>query len=300
MSKDSAASIRQRLLNLAKVKHENFDYVLRQYLIQRLLYRLSVSKYRDQFLLKGAMLFWVWNQDIHRPTRDIDLLGFGSNDKKHLAEVFQSVIDLQEDDGLIFDDQKIHIQDIKEDAKYQGVRITGHATLDQARIPFQIDIGFGDAVTPGYENIDLPSFLDLPAANIGAYPVYTVVAEKFQAMVELGIANSRLKDFFDLLMIASQFELEGNILMDAIAATFAQRGTDVNLHDLTVFSDAFKLDQQKTIQWKAFLNKNHLEATKSFLEVMTALETFLLQPYSCLASKEVFNVQWSPKCWYWK
>jgi len=177
LSRDIAASIRQRLLNLAKEKYENFDYVLRQYLIQRLLYRLSVSEYRDQFLLKGAMLFWVWNQDIHHPTRDIDLLGFGSNDKQHLAEVFQ------------------------------GVRITGHANLDQARIPFQIDIGFGDAVTPDSENISLPSFLDLPAANIGAYPVYTVVAEKFQAMVELGIANSRLKDFFDLWMIASQFEL---------------------------------------------------------------------------------------------
>ncbi|MEE9350686.1 MAG: nucleotidyl transferase AbiEii/AbiGii toxin family protein [Thiotrichaceae bacterium] len=300
MSKDIAASIRQRLLNLAKDKHENFDYVLRQYLIQRLLYRLSVSEYRDQFLLKGAMLFWVWNQDIHRPTRDIDLLGFGSNDKQHLAEVFQGVISLQEDDGLAFDAQNIHVQDIKEDAKYQGVRITGHANLDQARIPFQIDIGFGDAVTPDSENISLPSFLDLPAANIGAYPVYTVVAEKFQAMVELGIANSRLKDFFDLWMIASQFDLEGSILMDAISATFSQRETIIDLQGLTVFSNAFKIDQQKGTQWKAFLNKNQLQVAKSFPEIMTDLEAFLLPPYSCLASKLDFSLQWSPKSWYWK
>jgi len=300
LSKDIAASIRQRLLNLAKEKHENFDYVLRQYLIQRLLYRLSVSEHQDQFLLKGAMLFWVWNQDIHRPTRDIDLLGFGSNDKEHLANVFRGVISLQEDDGLIFDPQGIRVQDIKEDAKYQGVRITGHATLDQARIPFQIDIGFGDAVTPDAENIELPSFLDLPAANIGAYPVYTVVAEKFQAMVELGIANSRLKDFFDLWMIANQFELEGSILMDAIGATFAKRDTDIHLQDLTVFSEAFKLDRQKATQWKAFLNKNQLEATESFLETMSSLEDFLLPPYSCLASEQDFSLQWSPKSWFWK
>lgn len=300
MSRDIAASIRQRLLNLAKEKHENFDYVLRQYLIQRLLYRLSISNYRDQFLLKGAMLFWVWNQDIHRPTRDIDLLGFGSNDKQHLTDLFKDVIGLHEDDGLVFDTQSIRVQDIKEDAKYQGVRITGHASLDQARIPYQIDIGFGDAVTPDSENIELPSFLDLPAANIGAYPVYTVVAEKFQAMVELGIANSRLKDFFDLWMIASQFELEGDILMDAIAATFKRRETEIHLQDLTVFSDGFKLDQQKATHWKAFLNKNQLDATKSFPEVMTALEAFLLPPYSCLASKTAFSLQWSPKSWYWK
>ncbi len=299
MSRDIAASIRQRLLNLAKLKHENFDYVLRQYLIQRLLYRLSISDYKSQFLLKGATLFWVWNQDIHRPTRDIDLLGSGSNNKLYLADVFKRVVSLHVEDGLAFDVQDIQVQDIKENATYQGVRITGHARLDQASIPFQVDIGFGDAVTPSPERIQIPSYLDLPVANIRAYPVYTVVAEKFQAMVELGIANSRLKDFFDVWVIAGQFDLDGSILKDAISATFSQRKTDTRLQNLTIFSDDFKHDQQKAIQWKAFLNKNQIENTQAFSDIMNALETFLLPPYSCLVAQQKFSLRWSfePRCW---
>ena len=300
MSKDSAASIRQRLLNLAKEKRENFDYVLRQYVIQRLLYRLSVSAHKDQFLLKGAMLFWVWNQDIHRPTRDIDLLGFGDNDKQHLTDVFLDIVGLAETDGLVFDRQSIQVYDIKEDAKYQGVRITGHARLDQARIPFQIDIGFCDAVTPNSEIIELPSFLDLPKANLGAYPVYTVIAEKFQAMVDLGIANSRLKDFFDLWMISEQFDLDGSILLQAISATFARRETRIFLHELTVFSDSFKNDQQKAIQWNAFLRKNQLVVEGSFPEIMEQLETFLLPLYLHLAEQKAFNQRWFATLKRWK
>ncbi len=300
MSKDIAASIRQHLLNLAKEKRENFDYVLRQYVIQRLLYRLSVSAYKDQFLLKGAMLFWVWNQDIHRPTRDIDLLGFGDNDKQHLTDVFLDIVGLAKTDGLVFDRQSIQVYDIKEDAKYQGVRITGHARLSQARIPFQVDIGFGDAVTPDSEIIELPSFLDLPKANLGAYPVYTVIAEKFQAMVDLGIANSRLKDFFDLWMISEQFDLEGNILLHAISATFARRETRIFPHKLTVFSNSFKNDQQKAIQWNAFLRKNQLVVKGCFPDIMEQLETFLLPLYMHLAEQKTFNQMWFTKLKQWK
>ena len=293
LSKKLAISIRSRLLNLAKSKRENFDYVLRQYLMQRLLYRLSISQHSNQFLLKGAMLFWVWNQESHRPTRDIDLLGFGNNDKQHLSGVFADIFGLSEDDGLVFQSEAIRVVDIKEDAKYQGVRVTGYANLDTTRIPFQIDIGFGDAVTPEAEIVEVESFLDLPNASIAAYPVYTVIAEKFQAMVELGIANSRLKDFYDVWVIANQFDLDGGILSQAIAATFARRETVINLESLSLFSDDFKNDKQKSKQWSAFLNKNNLNQEREFSEVLVELEALLLPIYRGLAEGADFAKHWS-------
>jgi len=268
--------------------------------MQRLLYRLSTSHHRDQFLLKGAMLFWVWNQDSHRPTRDIDLLGFGNNDKQHLSDVFAGVFGLPEDDGLVFESEAVRVIDIKEDAKYQGVRVTGHANLDTTRIPFQIDIGFGDAVTPEAEIVEVESFLDLPNASIAAYPVYTVIAEKFQAMVELGIANSRLKDFYDVWIIANQFDLDGAILSQAIAATFKRRETDTTLASLNLFSDSFKNNQQKSKQWNAFLNKNKLPQEEQFSDVLLAIEDFILPVYNGLSKEESFCKQWLCELNSWK
>jgi len=145
MAKNIAASIRQKLHDLARVREEDFDYVLRQYVMQRLLYRLSCSEYADQFLLKGALLFWVWNKDFHRPTRDIDLLSFDHQDVPHTVDVFQQIVAIDEIDGLVFDVASVKGIEIKEDADYSGVRITGFSNLDQAHIPFQIDIGYGDA-----------------------------------------------------------------------------------------------------------------------------------------------------------
>ena len=168
MSNISVGSIRQRLLNLARERGEDFDYVLRQYVIQRLLYRLCQSDYQQQFLLKGAQLFWVWNNAFHRPTRDVDLLGFGENDVETLVKTFQNVCSLDVEDGLLFDTKQIQGMEIKEDAMYQGVRVTGFAELAKARIPFHIDIGFGDVVTPEPEVISMPSFLDLPETKIRA------------------------------------------------------------------------------------------------------------------------------------
>jgi len=206
----NAASIRQRLLNLARERNENFDFVLKQYVIQRLLYRLSLSEYRDQFLLKGAMLFLVWTGELHRPTKDIDLLGFGSNDVAVLENEFKTICHLDANDGLSFDKDSINGAQIKENELYHGVRLTGFAYLDKAKVSFQIDVGFGDAVTPEAEQAIIPSFLDLPNPEMKIYPVYTVIAEKFQAMVALGMANSRLKDFYDIWVIGTNMELDGS------------------------------------------------------------------------------------------
>ena len=292
MPKDMAASVRQRLQDLARARHEDFDYVLRQYVMQRLLYRLSCSEYVDQFLLKGALLFWVWNENFHRPTRDIDLLSFGDNDVPHLVAVFRQIVSIDDNDGLMFDIDSLNGTEIKQDADYPGVRLTGFANLAKARLPFQIDIGYGDAVTPEPEVAQLPSFLDFPSPQLRIYPVYVVIAEKFQAMVMLGIANSRMKDFYDIKTIADTMALDGRILFEAIKATFERRKTDITTKPLYVFSGEFKQDNGKQTQWAAFINKNELEKDNDFSSVVDELQYFLEPVYQAIAGQDDFKYQW--------
>ena len=295
-----AASVRQRLRDLARARHEDFDYVLRQYVMQRLLYRLSCSDYADQFLLKGALLFWVWNENFHRPTRDIDLLSFGDNDVPHLVDVFRQIVSVDNDDGLLFDVDSVNGVEIKEDADYPGVRLTGFVNLTKARIPFQIDIGYGDAVSPEPEEAQLPSFLDFPSAQLRVYPVYVVIAEKFQAMVMLGIANSRMKDFYDIKTIASTMEIDGAILFNAIKATFERRKTDITTEPLYVFSDKFKADEGKQTQWAAFLNKNGLDKEIHFSEVVDDIQQFLGPVYQAIAQQHDYKQEWLSDKFQWK
>ncbi len=300
MATDRAASIRQKLRNLAREHEEDFDYVLRQYVMQRLLYRLSRSEYTEQFLLKGALLFWVWNEGFHRPTRDIDLLSFGDNDVPHLESVFRQIVGQDEDDGLVFDVASVSGIEIKEDADYSGVRITGFANLKNARIPFQVDIGYGDAVVPAAEEIKLPVYLDLPAPQLRAYPVYAVIAEKFQAMVMLGIANSRMKDFYDIRVIAQSMILDGNILAQAMKATFETRKTAISTEALTLFSNEFKQDTGKSAQWRAFLNKNKITDEAGFSDVIDEIQRFIEPIYQTISENRSLTTQWQPDVFCWK
>jgi len=300
MATDRAASIRQKLRNLARECKEDFDYVLRQYVMQRLLYRLSDSEYSGQFLLKGALLFWVWNEDFHRPTRDIDLLSFGDNDIPHLEFVFRQIVSQNEDDGLVFDVDSVSGIEIKEDADYSGVRITGFADLKNARIPFQVDIGYGDAVVPAAEEVKLPVYLGLPAPQLKAYPVYSVIAEKFQAMVMLGIANSRMKDFYDIRVIAHTMILDGNVLAQAVKATFETRKTVILTEVLALFSDEFKQDTGKSIQWSAFLNKNNITDEADFSDVVTEIQEFIEPIYQSISENQSVTMQWLPDDFCWK
>lgn len=222
---DIAASVRQRLLNLAHRKAEPFDLVLTRYAQERLLYRLGQSEWRNKFLLKGAMLFAVWYDRPYRPTRDLDLLGFGASDIPQLEATFQSLCRIEAEDGIQFLVDTVRGAEIREANIYAGVRIKLIAHLAGAKIPLQIDIGFGDAVTPAPEQIDYPTLLDFPAPRLMAYPHYTVVSEKLQAIVMLGIANSRMKDFYDLWIMARRLFFEGSVLCQAIKATFQRRST---------------------------------------------------------------------------
>jgi hypothetical protein len=191
-----AASIRQRLLNLARERKEDFGLLLMKYGLERVLYRISQSKYRESFVLKGALLFELWTQQRYRPTRDADFLARGENNPGRLGGVFQEICEVQVgDDGLRFDANTVTAERITEDADYEGVRVKFVGYLEQARIPIQIDLGFGDVITPGAVETEIPSLLGLPKAKLQTYPRESVVAEKFQAMVKLGVANSRMKDF---------------------------------------------------------------------------------------------------------
>ena len=221
-----AASVRQRLLTVARERQEDFGLVLTKYGLERVLYRISQSKYRESFVLKGALLFELWLQQRYRPTRDADFLARGENNPERFVNVFQEICDLQvEDDGLRFDADMVTAERITEDAHYEGVRVKFVAYLENARIPIQIDLGFGDVVTPGTVETEIPSVLGLPKAKLQSYPRESVVAEKFEAMVSLGLANSRMKDFYDLLSLSRELTFKGSVLSEAIQKTFARRGT---------------------------------------------------------------------------
>lgn len=270
-AKNVPASVRARLMNLARANNVDFQSMLTRYALERVLYRLSVSAWTSQFLLKGALLFDVWFDQPLRPTRDIDLLGFGPADLEYLKAVFQDVSARPCDDGMDYDAASVCVAKIRKDAGYEGVRVTLIGWLDGARCTVQVDVGYGDAVTPAAETVLFPVVLDdMPPAKLRAYPVYTVVAEKYQAIVVLGMANTRMKDYFDLWFLARHAKIDRTTLAQAIKATFDRRKTSVPTSVPLGLSTAFAADPVKRQQWNAFLSKNKLSAA-DLMEVIDIL-----------------------------
>lgn len=262
MNKDLAASVRSRLLNLAKADKTDFNQVLVRYALERLLYRLSQSQHAGNFVLKGALLFAIWYDLPHRPTRDADLLGFGASDLASIRQTFHDIASVQVADGIVFDPASVSVEEIRKDAGYAGARVMIDAELARARCRTQIDIGFGDAVTPGPIQATYPVLLaDFPAPMLRTYPVYTVVAEKLHAIALLGMTNSRLKDYLDLSVLLDREALDLNTLATAIAATFARRGMAVPAELPIGLTDEFSGDQSRQKLWQAFLRKNELPVT---------------------------------------
>jgi hypothetical protein len=258
---NKSASVRARLLNKARAENQDFSLVLTRYSLERLLYRLSVSSNKDNFLLKGALLFDMWFDVPHRPTRDIDLLGFGMAEEPLVHEAFREICAIECDDGIAFDVDSIRVAEIRKEANYSGLRVTLIGHLDGARSPVQIDIGYGDAVNPAPELADYPVMLaELPVPKIRVYPRYTVVAEKFEAIVSLGMANSRLKDYFDLWVLLTTQELAPELLQTAINATLERRKTILPASIPIGLTSVFGEDPQKIKQWQAFTKKNQLQA----------------------------------------
>lgn len=283
MTANVAASVRARLTTLAKTQGDVVDRVFLRYAIERLLYRLSLGAYRDEFILKGAMLFSLWAPVPYRSTGDLDLLGHGDPAPDRMAGIFKAVCaHVVDNDGMVFDPASVKAESVRDDEDYSGVRVTLAATLAGARLALQVDIGFGDAITPAATDIDYPSVLDFPKPSLRAYPPESVVAEKLEALVSLGMANSRMKDFFDLWVIAKTFAFDGQALAAAVAATFARRGTPLPSGAPVALTDAFASDDIKQRQWQAFLRRTTLaiapEPLPDLIGFIAAFVEPLLQP----------------------
>jgi hypothetical protein len=292
-SENVAASVRQRLLNISNSTGEDFGLVLTRYALERLLYRLSQSKYRDQFILKGAMLFHVWTHAPHRPTRDLDLLGRGDPSLEQSREVFGELCRIPvEDDGVIFSGEAVNAEKIKEEQDYEGVRIKFLARLENARIPIQVDIGFGDAVIPGL--LDYPTLLPMPAPRILAYPMNAVVAEKLEAIVSLSMLNSRMKDFYDIWFLAKTFPFEASALGSVLRATFQRRKTRLDPDGLKILLDDLSGDLTKRTQWQAFLGKSSLAAPDDFALVNDAIRAFVLPLAGTPIIESLAGFSWPP------
>ena len=256
MGSNLAASVRARLLNIAKADKTDFNQILVRYALERFLYRLSQSAHADRFLLKGAMLFNLWYAMAHRPTRDADLLGFGASDLDSIGQTFRDIASVVTDDGIVFDPASVSVQDIRKAAGYAGARVILSAELARARCKTQIDVGFGDAVTPGPVEAVYPVLIaDFPAPHLRTYPVYTVIAEKLHAIELLGMTNSRLKDYCDLSVLLEREDLDPAILAKAIAATFTRRATALPAELPIGLTDEFANDASRQALWTAFLSR---------------------------------------------
>lgn len=256
---NSPASVRQRLLNIARDQGRVFDVVLVTYGLERLLYRLSISKHRDSFVLKGGMLVTLWIGNENRVTRDADFLGYGDASPEHLIATFSQILSPPADDGLMFDVDHLTAQALREEQQYGGIRLRTVARLGSTRIPITIDIGFGDAMTPTNYVVEYPSLLDMPAAKIRAYPPATVVAEKFHAIVALGLINSRMKDYYDLSVILKTLSIAEQDIDDAILKTFERRKTAIPTKTPVGLTSRFSVDPMKVQQWAAYMMSMGIE-----------------------------------------
>lgn len=257
---NTAASIRARLLNVAKAQGVDFNQVLIRFALERMLYRLSQSAHSERFLLKGALLFTLWYDMPHRATRDADLLGFGASDLMSLGQTFRDIASVAVNDGIEFDPDSVVTEEIRKEAGYAGARVLVSGELARARFKTQVDIGFGDAVTPGPLDAIYPVLLaDLPAPQLRVYPVYTVIAEKLHAIVLLGMTNSRMKDYYDLSVLLERETLDVDLLAKAIRATFERRGLAIPVGRPVGLSDEFAEDASRQSLWRTFLKKNEFE-----------------------------------------
>jgi len=255
-----AKSVKDRLLNIARKEGRAFDILLVRFALERLLYRLSISAHRDRFVLKGGMLVTVWVADDNRVTRDADFLGHGDADPNRLIADFAEIMAIESDDGLAFDIDALAATVIREEMEYGGIRLKTAAYLERTRIPVTIDIGFGDAMADATQSLDYPTLLDLPTPQVRSYPPATVIAEKFQAMVAIGVLNGRMKDYYDLWAIPRAIDISADDLDAAIHATFDRRRTPIPKERPPGLSAEMFGDEGKQRQWRAYAASLDLDA----------------------------------------
>ena len=292
---NTAASVRQRLLNVSRIAGRSFNEVVQHYALERWLYRLSRSEHAANFVLKGALLLRVWGVPAARPTRDIDLLGRTSNDLNAVRRVVAGICQTTaEPDGMEFDPGTVVTERISEDADYEGVRATFRGLLGTVRCAMQIDMGFSDVVTPAPVEIDYPTILGLPSPHLRAYNRETAIAEKLEAMVKIGELNSRMKDFFDVWILSASADFSGRALAEAVAATFTRRGTAMDT-SAVCFQREYARQESKHAQWRAFIRRGGLrDAPESFPAVWESAMGFLRPIAEAVQLGKPFPASWPP------
>ena len=289
-------SVHDRLLKLAVTRKEDFNAILARYGNERLLYRLTRTKHGKRFVLKGASLFVLWLGRVHRPTRDLDLLASGRIDPTILTSIFHDVCQAPvEPDGVRFDPASIAVTDIRAGQEYQGLRVKLRGLLGTARLSIQVDIGLGDAITPKPEEAAYPTLLNMPAPRMKVYPRETAIAEKLDAMLERGLKNSRMKDYYDIALLSQHFKFDGPVLRAAIEATLRRRGHAVPASLPAALTDAFATDRAKSLQWNAFVRSHRSsEVSADLAIVVRQVREFLEPPLNAIAGAIEFDRQWSP------
>lgn len=293
--KNIIASIHQRLLNASRQTGRRFNDLVMYYAVERYLYRLSQSAYRDRVVLKGGLMLNVWRTPVTRITRDIDLLGRLSNEPQAIADVVRAICSVGvQDDGIVFDPDTISTNPIAEDADYEGVRAQFRGHFGKMPLAMQIDFGFSDVITPAPTEITYPTLLDHPPAHLLAYNRETAVAEKFQAMVKLGELNSRMRDFFDVWALSQGFAFEERLLADAIQSTFVRRGTKLEQQP-ACFGETFAATPEKIQQWKGFLKTAQVsQAPAELPEAIDSIKQFIIPVVEAIASGHDSDRQWQP------
>jgi predicted nucleotidyltransferase component of viral defense system len=297
--RDIAVSVRQRLLNTARETGRPFSELLQYFAMERFLYRLSKSRYSNNFVLKGALMLTAWEAPLSRPTMDIDFLGQIDNNIDTLIAITKDICSQKvEPDGITFHLTSIRGERITEDANYEGVRVRLHGSLDTARFTMQLDLGFGDVVIPAPASLEYPTILDFPPPALRGYSKESTIAEKFEAMVKLGTLNSRMKDFFDIWLLSRQFDFEGQRLAAAIEKTFSTRGTDIQSEPIAL-TNSFAEDLAKVAQWQGFIRKNRLtNVPQDFVVVIKAIAVFLGPVTKALAARKLYEAIWkAPGPW---
>jgi predicted nucleotidyltransferase component of viral defense system len=297
--KNPAASVHARLAQRRTKTGEDYNVLLVRFTLERFLYRLSRSSHREQFVLKGAMLFALWEPEMHRATRDLDLLGFGQSTPERLADIFRELCNLEvEADGVDFDPRSVRCEDIRAQDEYAGIRVKLRATVGKAVVPLQVDVGFGDALPVPPEEITFPVLLGMAAPKLRAYSRETVVAEKLEAIVKLGMLNTRFKDYFDLHYLAQKFPFNGALLVKSIAGTFARRGTAFPEGLPAGLTPMFGADPAKIRGWEAFWRKTGPKTAAPTLEaVIQLLIKFLEPPLDAAAKGKPLTATWKSKRW---
>lgn len=292
---DHAASARARLLNVAKARGVDFQFILQRYVAERFLYRLGSSPQRTRFVLKGALLFALWDESLSRPTRDLDLAGYWDNEADSLAAAVREILAYPSPlDGVEFVADTLQLSPIRHATQYHGFRIELQARLAAAVIAFQVDVGFGDAIVPGAEEVVFPVLLPAEPPRVRAYPREVSLAEKLHAMVVHGALNSRYKDFFDAWLLSARFAFAGDRMAAAIAATFARRGTTSFDPWPVALLDPFYADPARDQQWRRYCERNKLQAPARFAEAGAKIAEFFGPPVQAVAAAQHFPLRWPP------